>query len=140
MRAMSVADLLQKSEHDLSEDRQMVIAIPRRERPSERPRPSLTQLINEEKRALDCAMRGCRSLTALPKSHPKGERAERLSYAASRDALRNSSEVLRGLSIAALAQAQSCLSSSSIVVGERSRPIKRAMDCLRFTHKNLLRV
>jgi hypothetical protein len=72
MRAMSAADLLQKSEHDLSEDRQMVIAIPRRERPSERPRPSLTQLINEEKRALDCAMRGCRSLTALPKSSSKG--------------------------------------------------------------------
>ena len=67
MRAMNAGDLLEKSEHDLSEDRPLVVAEPPRERPSERPRPSLLQLINEEKRALDCAMRGCRSLSALPK-------------------------------------------------------------------------
>jgi hypothetical protein len=63
MRAMSAADLLAKSEHDLSEDRPMVIAVPRRELPSKGPRPSLMQLIKEEKRALDCAMRGCAAQT-----------------------------------------------------------------------------
>jgi hypothetical protein len=67
MRDMSVAGLLGKSEHDLSEDRPMAIAVPRRETPSKQARPSLRQLIEEEKRALDCAMRGCPRLSALPK-------------------------------------------------------------------------
>ena len=75
MRAMSAADLLGKSEHDLSEDRPMVIAVPRRETPSEQPRPSLRQLIDEEKKALDCAMRGCPRLSALPKPSPKGRKS-----------------------------------------------------------------
>jgi hypothetical protein len=75
MRAMTAADLLEKTEHDLSEDRSVVVAVPARERPSERPKPSLAQLINEEKRTLDCAMRGCRGFSALPKSSSKVRRS-----------------------------------------------------------------
>jgi hypothetical protein len=75
MRTMSAADLLVKCEHDLSEDRPMAIAVPRRERPLERPKPSLAQLSNEEKRALACAVRGCRRLSALPKSSSKGRKS-----------------------------------------------------------------
>ena len=78
MRAMNAGDLLEKSEHDLSEERPRIVAEPNpRERPSERPRPSLMQLIKEEKRALDCAMRGCPRLSALPKPAIRGVKAER---------------------------------------------------------------
>ena len=76
MRAMNAADLLEKSEYDLSEDRPLLTAEAPRERLSRLPRPSLMQLINEEKRELDCAMRGCRRLSAQPKS-AKGAKAER---------------------------------------------------------------
>ena len=75
MRAMSAADLLVKCEHDLSEDRPMVVAAPPRERPSQQPRRSLQELIKEEKRVLDCAMRGCPRLSALPKSSSKGRKS-----------------------------------------------------------------
>ncbi len=75
MRAMTAADLLEKSEHDLSEDRPMDVAVPAREGFSERARPSLRQLIEEEKRQLDCAMRGCHKLSALPKSSSKGRKS-----------------------------------------------------------------
>lgn len=77
MRAMNAGDLLEKSEHDLSEDRPLVVTEPPRERPSARPRPTLMQLIKEEKRALDCAMRGCPRLSALPKPATRGVKAER---------------------------------------------------------------
>jgi hypothetical protein len=75
MRAMSAGDLLEKSEQELSDHRPLVVAKPSRERPLEQQRPSLTQLIKEEKRALDCAMRGCPGLSTLPR--PKGTKAER---------------------------------------------------------------
>lgn len=75
MRAMNAADLVGKSEHDLSEDRPLAVAERPRERPSERPRPSLMQPVKEEKRALDCAMRGCRRLSALPRPAAKGRKS-----------------------------------------------------------------
>jgi hypothetical protein len=75
MRAMNAANLLEKSEYDLSEDRQLLTAAAPRERASRQPRPSLMQLINEEKRALDCAMRGCPRLLALPKQTAKGRKS-----------------------------------------------------------------
>ena len=75
MRAMSAADLLVKCEHDLSEDRPMVIAVPRRDPSLAQPAFSLRQLIEEEKRQLDCAMRGCRKLSALPRPLFKGRKS-----------------------------------------------------------------
>lgn len=67
MRSMSVGDLLEKSERDLSEDRPIITARAPRERPLPRARPSLAQAIKEEKRELDCRLRGCRKVSALPK-------------------------------------------------------------------------
>lgn len=75
MRAMSAADLVEKSEHDLSADRPIAVAEPPRERPSSRPRPSLMELIKEEKRQLDCAMRGCPSVSELSKPAIKGRKS-----------------------------------------------------------------
>lgn len=69
MRLMSVGDLLKKSERDLAEDRPIITARAPRERPSPRARPSLAQAIKEEKRDLDCKMRGCRRLSVLPKTN-----------------------------------------------------------------------
>jgi hypothetical protein len=77
MRAMNAADLLEKSVYDLSEDRPLLTAEVPREPPSRRQRPSLMQLINEEKRELDCAMRGCRRPSTLPISAAKGAKTER---------------------------------------------------------------
>jgi hypothetical protein len=76
MRAMSVADLLQKSERDVSEDRPFVTAVAPNQRPVARVRPSLGRRVGGVGGGERCGARraSCRQVMAVktPIKGPKG--------------------------------------------------------------------
>jgi hypothetical protein len=73
MRTMSVAELLEKSERDVSEDRPLVVAVAPNERPPARVRPSLLRKVAEERSGGACSAKrpSCRKVSALTKTTSK---------------------------------------------------------------------
>ena len=69
MRTMSVANLLEKSERDVSEDRPLATAVAPNQRPAVRVRPSLARRVGEERSGEECGARSasCRKVSATSK-------------------------------------------------------------------------
>lgn len=76
MSTMSLADLLEKSERDMSEHRPVPAAVASSERPPARVRPSLVRRIAEERSGGDCGAKraSCRKVSALTRTVIKGRK------------------------------------------------------------------